>query len=61
VNVKAIREQCEKQGISQNELARRTGVSVAHMSNVMNQKRDAHVELLKKMCELFGVKAEEIW
>jgi hypothetical protein len=28
---------------------------------VMNQKRDARVELLKKMCELFGVKAEEIW
>lgn len=61
MNVKAIREQCEKQGISQNELARRTGVSVAHMSNVMNQKRDARVELLKKMCGLFGVKAEEIW
>lgn len=61
MNVKAIREQCEKQGISQNELARRTGVSVAHMSNVMNQQRDARVELLKKMCKLFGVKAEEIW
>lgn len=61
MNVEAIREQCEKQGISQNELARRTGVSVAHMSNVMNRKRDARVELLKNMCELFGVKAEEIW
>lgn len=61
MNAEAIREQCEKQGISQNELARRTGVSVAHMSNVMNQQRDARVELLKKMCELFGVKAEEIW
>lgn len=61
MNVNAIREQCEKQGISQNELARRTGVSGAHMSNVMNQKRDARVELLKKMCKLFGVKAEEIW
>ena len=61
MNVGAIREQCEKQGISQNELARRTGVSAAHMSNVMNKKRDARVELLKKMCELFGVKAEEIW
>lgn len=61
MNAEAIREQCEKHGISQNELARRTGVSAAHMSNVMNKKRDARVELLKKICELFGVKAEEIW
>ena len=45
----------------QNRSGCRTGVSVAHMSNVMNQKRDARVDLLKKMCELFGVKAEEIW
>lgn len=61
MNVKAIREQCEKKGISQNELARLTGVSGAHMSNVMNERRDARVELLKRMCEVFGVKAEEIW
>ena len=61
MNAEAIREKCGEMGISQNELARRTGVSVAHMSNVMTGKRDARVGLLKKMCELFGVNAEEIW
>lgn len=61
MNAKAIRSMCKEHGISQNELARRMGVSVAHMSNIVNGKRDAKVELLKKMCDEFGKKAEELW
>lgn len=61
MNADAVRKLCDEQGISQNELARRMGVSNAHMSNVLNGKREAKVSLLKRMCQEFGKKAEELW
>lgn len=56
-----VRDRCAQIGISQNELARRCGVSPAHMSNVMAGKRSPRTDLLKRMCMVLGFRAEEIW
>ena len=61
MNVEAIRKSCKEADISQNELARRVGVSYANMSNIMNGKRDPRVETLKGMCRELNKKAEELW
>lgn len=61
MNVKAVRDACEKLEISQNELARRVGVSYANMSNIMSGKREPRADVLKAMCRELGRKAEELW
>ena len=47
--------------ISQNEMARKLGISTAYMSNIINGKREPRADLLKRMCRLFGKKPEELW
>lgn len=56
-----VREKLSDMGMSQNELARRCGVSAAHMSNVLRGKRQPRLDLLHRMCEVLGVKPERIW
>lgn len=61
MNVDRIRETLSEKGMSQNEFARRCEVSAAHMSNVMNGKRQPRLDLLHRMCEVLGARPEEIW
>lgn len=61
MNLQALREICRDNQISQNEMARMLDVSNAHISNIINGKREPRVDLLKKMCETFHKKPEELW
>lgn len=61
MNVSKVKELCEKDGISQNELARRVGVSTGTMSNFMSGKREPRADVFKAICKVLGRKAEELW
>lgn len=61
MNTSALREICMERQISQNEMARKLGISTAYMSNIINGKREPRADLLKRMCRLFGKKPEELW
>lgn len=61
MDVKAVKDALAALGMSQNELARRCGVSPAHMSNILSGKRDPRARLLRRMCETIGKRPEEIW
>lgn len=61
MDVKAVKDALAALGMSQNELARRCGVSPAHMSNILSGKRDPRARLLRSICEIIGKRPEEIW
>lgn len=61
MDVKAVKDALAELGMSQNELARRCGVSPAHMSNILSGKRDPRAKLLRSICETVGKRPEEIW
>lgn len=61
MDVKAVKDAIAALGMSQNELARRCGVSPAHMSNILSGKRDPRAKLLRRMCETIGKRPEDIW
>jgi transcriptional regulator with XRE-family HTH domain len=46
---KLIRAELERQGLSQNELVRRTGITKSRVSNFLNGKRDIQGKNLRKM------------
>ena len=61
MNGDALKKLLREEGLSQNELARRMGVSTAHMSNVINGRREARVDLLKRICIMFRRDPKELW
>lgn len=61
MNTAALKKLLQDEGISQNELARRMGVSTAHMSNIVNGKREARVDLFKRICTMFRRDPRELW
>lgn len=56
-----LREYMEREEVSQNELARRVGISASGMSFIMMGKRNPRLETVKNICEVTGLKVEEIW
>lgn len=56
-NVRTIRIQ---RGISQKELARRAGVSQAHISDIERNKRRAGISVLLKIMEALKCEAADI-
>lgn len=56
-NVRTIRIQ---RGISQKELARRVGVSQAHISDIERNKRRASISVLLKIMEALKCEASDI-
>lgn len=55
---KRIKELREDMGISQNELARRTGISNASISRWENGIADIASDYLVVLCKFFGVSAD---
>ena len=61
MNGKAIKDYCREQGISQNELATRVGVSPATISQIINGNREMRVKTLKSLCAVTGKDPKELW
>jgi transcriptional regulator with XRE-family HTH domain len=58
--VEAIAEWMEKEGVSQNQLARKTGYSPGLVSLILSRQRSATVEFIGKASEALGHSKEEI-
>lgn len=54
MNLEALEKIKEEYGISQNEMARRIGISIANMSNIATGKREPRADVLKRICDTFG-------
>lgn len=56
-----IKRLLEERGMSQNELSRRTGISKANVSLMVNGRRnDIKLHTLRSLCEALGCKAEDL-
>ncbi len=55
-----IKEELKERGWSMNELARRAGLSSAHMSNVLNEKQKPGIDFCLGVANAFGEPEEEV-
>lgn len=56
-----IKRLLEERGMSQNELSRRTGISKANVSLMVNGRRnDIKLHTLRSLCEALECKAEDL-
>jgi len=55
-----IKELCIKKGITQKELAQRSGVGVWTLSNYSNGKVDMTLKVAKKVADVLGVKVDDL-
>ena len=55
---KLIRAELGRQGLSQNELVRRTGITKSRISNFLNGKRDVQGKNLRKMFLALGIEVK---
>ena len=61
VDPRALWDRMEAHGISQNEVARRAGISVAHLSHIMNGLRTPSGDVLRRLhAVLFAPTSEEL-
>ena len=61
VDPRALWDRMEAHGISQNEVARRAGISVAHLSHIMNGQRTPSGDVLRRLHEvLFAPTSQEL-
>lgn len=51
----------EEKGISQKEMAEKMGLTESRVSQMLKKERDVLTSTLKKICEIIGCKAEDIW
>lgn len=61
MNTRELAKAIEDLGISQNETARRANVSVSQMSLIVRGKREPKVSAFKRICQVLGKRAEELW
>jgi len=55
---KLIWAELERQGLPQNELVRRTGITKSRISNFLNGKRDVQGKNLRKMFLALGIEVK---
>ena len=61
VDPRALWERMDAHGISQNETARRAGISVAHLSHIMNGQRTPSGDVLRRLYDvLFAPTSQEL-
>lgn len=61
MNGKRLKEIIEEKGISQNALAKATGISTAAISKIINGSNGGSVRTLKKICKHLGIDPKEVW
>lgn len=61
MDVDALKKAISGLGISQNELARRLGVSSATVSFWVRGYREPSLKVFKRMCKELGIEPRELW
>lgn len=61
VNINALVQARIKKGFSQRELAKRTNLSSALISQIENDERNPSPNSAKKICDVLGVKFDDIF
>lgn len=56
--LKRIEQEMESSGISQGEIARRTGILRTNINHIMRRKNSPSIELLVKIAESIGLNVE---
>lgn len=60
INAQKVIAHIRRMGISQNELARKIGVTGALLSKVLNGIQDPSLATTKRMAECFGCKIDDL-
>jgi len=58
---KNLRTACEDHGISQQELARRTGLHFVSVSRILSGKQDPPVPVCERLAEAAGIRPDTIF
>ncbi len=61
IDADALWELLRARGISQNELARRAGITGAYLSQLVNRKRSPSIETMQRLVEVLGVTFSDIF
>lgn len=61
MQVNKIKHMMLDKDLSYTEVAKRMGVHVSHVSNILSRNNDIKTSTLKKLCKALGCKAEDIW
>jgi transcriptional regulator with XRE-family HTH domain len=56
-----LRRACEERGISQQELAKRSGVHHVSVSRILNGKQDPSVELCERLAVAAEIRADTVF
>ena len=60
IDTERIKRRMEERGISQNEMAKKVGVSFVSISNILNNKQMPRVHIFAMISELIGEKMEDL-